>query len=85
VPSFFEWTRTSFEESLAEFYIILFEEHLKSCFRDVESWDMFPNLVSKTGQSGSVMLNLVTGLAREDAEVHLHALQTITEHFQLCG
>jgi hypothetical protein len=23
-------------------------------------------------------------LAREDVEVHLHALQTITEQFQLC-
>jgi hypothetical protein len=23
-------------------------------------------------------------LAREDAEVHLHALQTMTEQFQLC-
>jgi hypothetical protein len=24
-------------------------------------------------------------LARENAEVHLHALQTTTEQFQLCG
>jgi hypothetical protein len=28
--------------------------------------------------------NLVTVLAREDAEVHLHALQTMAEQFQPC-
>jgi hypothetical protein len=27
--SFLEWTRTSFEEFLAEFYTILLEEHLQ--------------------------------------------------------
>jgi hypothetical protein len=29
-------------------------------------------------------LNVVIVLAREDAEVHLHALQTMTEQIQLC-
>jgi hypothetical protein len=28
--------------------------------------------------------DLVIVLAREDVEVHLHALQTMTEQFQLC-
>jgi hypothetical protein len=28
--------------------------------------------------------NLVTVLLKKDADVHLHALQTITEQFQLC-
>jgi hypothetical protein len=27
--SFLEWTRTSFEQSVAEFYTILLEEHFK--------------------------------------------------------
>jgi hypothetical protein len=27
---------------------------------------------------------VVTGLAREDVAVYLHALQTLTEQFQLC-
>jgi hypothetical protein len=31
-----------------------------------------------------MILNLVTVLAREDAEVRLHALQTMTEQFRLC-
>jgi hypothetical protein len=30
------------------------------------------------------MFNLVIVLAREDAEVHLHALQAMTEQFRLC-
>jgi hypothetical protein len=28
-PQFSEWTSTSFEQSIAEFYTILLEEHLK--------------------------------------------------------
>jgi hypothetical protein len=29
LQSFFEWTHTSFEQSVAEFYTILLEEHLQ--------------------------------------------------------
>jgi hypothetical protein len=45
---FLEWTRPSFEQSLVEFYTILFEERLK-----VGGWNLF--LVSKTHPSGSMM------------------------------
>jgi hypothetical protein len=31
-PSFVEWTHTSFEQSLVEFYSILLEEHLQGAF-----------------------------------------------------
>jgi hypothetical protein len=34
--SFLEWTRTSFEQSLAEFYTILPEEHLQIALEMVE-------------------------------------------------
>jgi hypothetical protein len=44
---------------------------------------MFFTLVSKTDQCGSVMLNVVIVLDREDAEVHLRARQTMTKQFQL--
>jgi hypothetical protein len=49
-----------------------------SCFSDVGGGNLFLTLVSRTDQSGSVMFNLVIVLAREDAKVHLHALQTMT-------
>jgi hypothetical protein len=45
---------------------------------------MFLTLVSKTDQDGKWCANLVTELDRENVEVHLHALQTMTEQFQLC-
>jgi hypothetical protein len=74
--SFLEWTGTSFEHSFAEFYIILFQ--------DVGGGNLFLTLVSKTDNNGSMVLEILTVLAGEDAEVHLHALQTMTEQFQLC-
>jgi hypothetical protein len=48
LQSFLNWTRTSFEHSLAEFYISLLEEHLQVALEVLG--------VSKTDQSGSVML-----------------------------
>jgi hypothetical protein len=48
-PQSLEWTHTSFEQSLAEFYIIILEEHLQVAL------EVFLTLVSKTDQSGSVM------------------------------
>jgi hypothetical protein len=35
--SFLEWTRTSFEQSLAEFYTILPEEHLQIALEMLDS------------------------------------------------
>jgi hypothetical protein len=43
--SFLEWTLTSFEQSVAEFYTIYLEEHLQSCFRDVGGGNLFLTLV----------------------------------------
>jgi hypothetical protein len=34
--SFLEWTRTSFEQSVVEFYTILLEEHLKVALEMLE-------------------------------------------------
>jgi hypothetical protein len=48
-----EWTRTSFEQSVAEFCTILLEEHFQVALKMSE---FFLALVSKTGQSGSIML-----------------------------
>jgi hypothetical protein len=55
-----------------------------SCFRDIGGGNLFLTLVYKTDQSVSVLLKFGIVLAREDAEVQLHALQTITIRFQLC-
>jgi hypothetical protein len=41
--------------------------------------EVVPILVSRTDQSGSVMFKSGDVLAREDAEVHLHAFQMMTE------
>jgi hypothetical protein len=49
---------------------ILLEGTFSSCFRDV-------------GGGTKSCSDLVIVLVREDAEVHLHALQTMTEQFQL--
>jgi hypothetical protein len=35
-PQSFEWTRASFEQSLAEFYAILLEEHLQVALEMLE-------------------------------------------------
>jgi hypothetical protein len=67
-----EWTRASFEQSLAELYTILLEEHI------------FLTLVSKTHQNCSMMFKFVIVLAGEDVEVHLRAIRTMNEQFQLC-
>jgi hypothetical protein len=46
---------------------------------------MFLTLVSKTDQSGSVVFKCDDYvLAREYVDVHLLALQTLTEQIQLC-
>jgi hypothetical protein len=51
-----EWTRTSSEQSLAEFYTILLEEHLQVVLEIyVEGWNPFLTLFSKTDQNRSVM------------------------------
>jgi hypothetical protein len=36
LQTFFEWTRTSFEQSLAEFYTIILEERLKVALEMLE-------------------------------------------------
>jgi hypothetical protein len=48
-PQSLEWTRKSFEQSVAEFYTILLEGTSSSCFRDVGDGNLFLTLVSKTG------------------------------------
>jgi hypothetical protein len=79
-PSFLEWTRTSFEQSLAEFDSILLEEHPQVA---LEILDVGICSSLQSPKLTSVVI-LVIMLTWKDAEVHLHALQTVTEHFQLC-
>jgi hypothetical protein len=82
--SFFDWTRISFEQSLAEFYTILLEKHLQVA---LEMFDMKISssfLSPKLTRMVQWCSNMTTVLAREYVEVRLHALQTTTEQFQLC-
>jgi hypothetical protein len=55
-----------------------------SCFRDVGGGNLCLTLVSKLTRVVQWCSNLVIVLAREDVEVHLHTLQTMTEQLQLC-
>jgi hypothetical protein len=83
MQSFLEWTRTSFEQSLVEFYAILLEENQVTLeMLDVEICS--PLKSPKLTTVVQYYSNLVIVLAREVVKVHLHALQTMTEHFQLC-
>jgi hypothetical protein len=50
-----EWTRTSFEHSLAEFYTILLEEHVQVALEMLGGGSLFLTLVFKTDQSGSMI------------------------------
>jgi hypothetical protein len=54
LQSFFEWTHTSFEQSVAEFYTILLE-HLQVALEMLRDGNLFFSVVSKTDQSASVM------------------------------
>jgi hypothetical protein len=84
--SFLEWTHTSFEQCVAEFYTVLLEEHLQVAL-EMSEVGICSSLVSKTDQSGSVMFKSGDGAgagAREDVEVHLCAFKTMAELFQLC-
>jgi hypothetical protein len=54
IQSFLEWTRTAFEQSLAEFTSFSWRIS-SSCFRDVAGGNLFLTLVSKTDHSGSIM------------------------------
>jgi hypothetical protein len=76
-------TCTSFEQSPAEFYTILLEEHLQVALEMLEV-GICSSLVSKTDHSGLVVFKPGDLLVREDVEVRLHALQTMTEQLQLC-
>jgi hypothetical protein len=55
LQSFLEWTRTSFEPSLAEFYTFLLEEHIQVALEMLEV-GICSSLVYKTDQRGSMML-----------------------------
>jgi hypothetical protein len=84
--SFLERIRTSFEQSVAEFYTILLEEYLQVALETLEVgicsslWS--PKLTTVFQWCSHVVS--VTLLAREDVEVHLHAVHTMTEQLQLC-
>jgi hypothetical protein len=81
--SFLEWTRTSLEQSLAKFYTILLEEHLQVALEMLEVGICSSLKSLKLTTLDQLYLDLVTVLAREDIEVHLHPLQAMTEQFQL--
>jgi hypothetical protein len=77
---FFQWALTSLEYSLSEFYTILLEEHLQLALRmsevgyvahfSLQKWPDWFNDVQ------------IWWCARQ--WLHLYALQTTTEQFQLC-
>jgi hypothetical protein len=74
--------RTSFEQHLAEFYTIL-QEHLQVTLEMLEV-GIFSHSSLLNTRVVQLFIYLVTVLAREDVGVHLHALQTVNEQFQLC-
>jgi hypothetical protein len=53
-PQSLEWTRTSSEQSLAQYCTILLEEHHEVALEI--GWNLYLTIVSKTDQIGSVML-----------------------------
>jgi hypothetical protein len=82
--SFLEWPRTSFEQSVAKFYTILLQEYLLIALEMLEveiSSSLSSPILTRVVQWFS---NLVTVLAREDVKIHIHALQIMTEQFQVC-
>jgi hypothetical protein len=79
-----EWTHTSFEQSLAEFYTILLEEHLQVTLELLEVGICSSLLVSKTDYSGSMMFKSGDCAAQGRCQSSPSFLQTITEQFQLC-
>jgi hypothetical protein len=77
-------TRPSFERSLTEFYTILLEELLQVALETLEVEICSSLEPTKLTRVVKWYSNLVTGICRDDVEVHVHALQRMTEHFQLC-
>jgi hypothetical protein len=78
-PQSFEWTRKSFEQWVTEFYTILHEGTSSSCFRDVGGGNLYVSSLQNWFSYVQMWLVLV----REDAEVHLRALQAMIKQFQL--
>jgi hypothetical protein len=81
---FMKWAHKSSEQSLVEFYTILLEERLVVALEILKagicSSLKSPNLTRVVQRCS----DLVIVLAREDVEVHVHVLQTMTEQFQMC-
>jgi hypothetical protein len=78
-----ELTRISFEQSPVEQCITLPEEHLLIP-REMMEGICFSHYCLKLTTVVRWSLSLLTVLAKEDVEVHLHASETKTEHFWLC-
>jgi hypothetical protein len=77
--SFLEWTRTSFDQSLAEFCTILPEHHLQVAL-EMLAVGICSSLKSpKLTRMVQWCSNLVIMRARKYVEIQLHALQTMTE------
>jgi hypothetical protein len=80
--SFLEWT-PSFERSVAEFYTILLEGRVQVAVEMLEVVICSSLQSPKLTRVVQLCSKVVIVLARESAEVHLHALQAMTEQFQL--
>jgi hypothetical protein len=82
--SFLEWTHSSLEQSLEEFYTILLVEHLQVVVEmlnmGISSSLPSPKLTRVVQRCSNVLIVLDS----EDVEVHLHALIAMTEQLQLC-
>jgi hypothetical protein len=77
LQSFLEWTHTSIKQSLAEFDTVLLEEHIQITSEMLEVVICSALQSPKLTRVVQWYSDLVIVLAREDDEVHLHALQTI--------
>jgi hypothetical protein len=59
------------------------EKLLQVCSEILEVVNLFLTLAAKTYQTKSMVFKCSVVLAKEDTEVHFHALQSMTEQFQL--
>jgi hypothetical protein len=84
IVSFLEQTDTSSEQSPVEFCAALRQELLLIVGEMTEEVICLSPYCLKLTTAVRRYLNLAIVLAREDAEVHLHAAHTWTEHFWLC-
>jgi hypothetical protein len=79
--SFLKWIRASIERSIAKFYAVVLQEHVQVALEILEVLICSSTKSPKIVHCGPLLSNVVVLLAKENAEVQLHALQTMTKQF----